>query len=107
MSRHGRYGGSSRCYGEWQEFMLCYASKDTTEPSQCQLKVNDYLECLHHTNELERAARIKGQLSEMKAEIGEVKNARKSTIKPVWDFWKDRNAEELSPTATKSLGLVE
>ncbi|GBE83970.1 hypothetical protein BKA93DRAFT_791462 [Sparassis latifolia] len=52
-------GGTPRCFAFWQEFSKCYAQTDA--PSQCRLQADDYLECLHHTNEIARAKAIKAE----------------------------------------------
>ncbi|GAA5853932.1 hypothetical protein JCM8547_008161 [Rhodosporidiobolus lusitaniae] len=52
-------GGRSRCFPFWQDFQKCYAGADV--PEQCALQKEDYLECLHHTKEVSRAMKIKGQ----------------------------------------------
>ncbi|KAH6917932.1 hypothetical protein BKA70DRAFT_1245730 [Coprinopsis sp. MPI-PUGE-AT-0042] len=49
-------GGRPRCFAFWQEFQKCYAQADV--PSECTLKANDYLECLHKPKEQARAAAI-------------------------------------------------
>ncbi|KZO94145.1 hypothetical protein CALVIDRAFT_539191 [Calocera viscosa TUFC12733] len=46
-------GGPSRCFPFWQEFAKCYAEADF--PSECLRKKEDYVECLHHTQEKTRA----------------------------------------------------
>ncbi|OBZ67893.1 hypothetical protein A0H81_12188 [Grifola frondosa] len=37
----------------------CYAQTD--EPSECRGYADDYLECLHHTNEIARAKAIRAE----------------------------------------------
>lgn len=42
--------GRNRCYTFWQEFHKCYALAD--KPEECVLQRDDYLECLHHSKEV-------------------------------------------------------
>jgi len=58
-SGFGYTGGRSRCFAYWQEFSKCYAQTDV--PSQCRSQVDDYLECLHHTQEIARAKAVKAE----------------------------------------------
>lgn len=51
--------GRSRCFVYWQEFSKCYSQADA--PSQCRVQADDYLECLHHTKEIERAKAIRAE----------------------------------------------
>ncbi|GAA5871444.1 hypothetical protein JCM3774_005602 [Rhodotorula dairenensis] len=62
-------GGRSRCFAFWQDFQKCYAGADV--PEQCALQKEDYLECLHHTKEVQRAMRVKSEyLSKTQHELG-------------------------------------
>jgi len=58
-SGFGYTGGRSRCFPFWQEFAKCYAQADF--PSQCILQKEDYVECLHHTQEKARAKMLQYQ----------------------------------------------
>ncbi|KAH9941890.1 uncharacterized protein BXZ73DRAFT_98278 [Epithele typhae] len=58
-SGFGIHGGVGRCFAFWQEFSKCYAQTDT--PSKCRAPAEDYLECLHHTKEIERAKELKAE----------------------------------------------
>ncbi|KAI9481376.1 MAG: hypothetical protein EXX96DRAFT_566470 [Benjaminiella poitrasii] len=58
-SGFGLDGGRGRCFHFWQEFNKCYATADL--PRQCLDQRDDYLECLHHTKEFARVARIKAE----------------------------------------------
>ncbi|KAI6148670.1 hypothetical protein BKA82DRAFT_4140389 [Pisolithus tinctorius] len=58
-SGFGYTGGRSRCFAYWQEFSKCYSQADA--PSQCRVQADDYLECLHHTKEIERAKAIRAE----------------------------------------------
>ncbi|EKM57600.1 uncharacterized protein PHACADRAFT_206492 [Phanerochaete carnosa HHB-10118-sp] len=58
-SGFGFGGGPSRCFGYWREFAKCYASADS--PSQCRVQADDYLECLHRTQEIARAKAVKAE----------------------------------------------
>ncbi|EMD35646.1 hypothetical protein CERSUDRAFT_116386 [Gelatoporia subvermispora B] len=58
-SGYGVHGGVPRCFAYWQEFQKCYAQADA--PVQCRLQADDYLECLHHTNEIARAKAVKAE----------------------------------------------
>ncbi|KAI6029719.1 hypothetical protein PISMIDRAFT_681491 [Pisolithus microcarpus 441] len=58
-SGFGYTGGRSRCFVYWQEFSKCYSQADA--PSQCRVQADDYLECLHHTKEIERAKAIRAE----------------------------------------------
>ncbi|EAU89390.1 hypothetical protein CC1G_11086 [Coprinopsis cinerea okayama7 len=49
-------GGRPRCFAYWQEFQKCYAQTDS--PRECRPAANDYLECLHHPKETQRALAI-------------------------------------------------
>ncbi|KAK7685584.1 hypothetical protein QCA50_011451 [Cerrena zonata] len=51
--------GTPRCFPFWQEFSKCYASTDN--PGQCRAQADDYLECLHRTQEIARARAIKAE----------------------------------------------
>ncbi|TFK32330.1 hypothetical protein BDQ12DRAFT_728754 [Crucibulum laeve] len=59
-SGFGYTGGRSRCFTYWQEFSKCYAQTDA--PSECRPQVNDYLECLHHPQEIARAKVVEKEL---------------------------------------------
>ncbi|EDR08198.1 uncharacterized protein LACBIDRAFT_179454 [Laccaria bicolor S238N-H82] len=52
-SGFGWGGGRSRCFTYWQEFQKCYAQTDN--PIECRPQSRDYLECLHHPQEVTRA----------------------------------------------------
>ncbi|KAF7795641.1 hypothetical protein EIP86_006806 [Pleurotus ostreatoroseus] len=58
-SGFGYNGGTSRCFAYWQEFTKCYASTD--HPGKCRLQADDYLECLHRTQEIARAQAVKAE----------------------------------------------
>ncbi|TFL04502.1 hypothetical protein BDV98DRAFT_562341 [Pterulicium gracile] len=58
-SGFGLSGGTSRCFVYWQEFSKCYTKTDF--PQECQPQVDDYLECLHHTKEIERAKTVRAE----------------------------------------------
>ncbi|WFD20518.1 hypothetical protein MCAP1_002764 [Malassezia caprae] len=73
-SGFGIKGGPSRCFAFWQDFRKCYLTAD--EPSECTLQKEDYLECLHHTKELERAHAIQRRMIEVQHE--ESKRARET-----------------------------
>ncbi|SHO79139.1 Uncharacterized protein MSYG_3487 [Malassezia sympodialis ATCC 42132] len=73
-SGFGIKGGPSRCFAFWQDFRKCYLTAD--EPSECSLQKEDYLECLHHTKELERAHMIQRRMIEVQHE--ESKRARET-----------------------------
>ncbi|KAI6019952.1 hypothetical protein F5J12DRAFT_968327 [Pisolithus orientalis] len=79
-SGFGYTGGRSRCFAYWQEFSKVYIRRspigftgtDETEPrlqcysqadapSQCRVQADDYLECLHHTKEIERAKAVRAE----------------------------------------------
>ncbi|KDQ50375.1 hypothetical protein JAAARDRAFT_42165 [Jaapia argillacea MUCL 33604] len=51
--------GQPRCFAYWREFSKCYAGSDT--PKQCKAQADDYLECLHHTQETARAKAVKAE----------------------------------------------
>ncbi|KAI0078638.1 hypothetical protein K474DRAFT_1674011 [Panus rudis PR-1116 ss-1] len=53
------HGGQPRCFAFWQEFSKCYAATDF--PAQCKAQADDYLECLHRTQEIARAKAIKAE----------------------------------------------
>merc|ERR1712080_498925 len=62
-------GGRSRCFACGQDCQRGYAGADG--PEQCALQKEDYLECLHHTKEVQRAMRIKSEyLSKTQHELG-------------------------------------
>ncbi|AXA50812.1 NADH dehydrogenase (ubiquinone) Fe-S protein 5 [Malassezia restricta] len=71
-SGFGVKGGPSRCFTFWQEFRKCYLTSES--PSDCALPRDDYLECLHHTKELERTHQIHGRMIQLQHE--ESKRAR-------------------------------
>ncbi|KAI0783804.1 hypothetical protein C8Q75DRAFT_782142 [Abortiporus biennis] len=58
-SGFGVNGGVPRCFSYWQEFSKCYASTDS--PASCRAQADDYLECLHHTQEIARAKAVKAE----------------------------------------------
>ncbi|KZT25691.1 hypothetical protein NEOLEDRAFT_1178156 [Neolentinus lepideus HHB14362 ss-1] len=58
-STFGLHGGRPRCFAFWQEFSKCYAGTDN--PKQCKPMADDYLECLHHTQEIARAKAVKAE----------------------------------------------
>ncbi|KAH9915849.1 uncharacterized protein B0H18DRAFT_984732 [Fomitopsis serialis] len=58
-SGFGFNGGVPRCFPYWQEFQKCYAQTDV--PAKCRPPLDDYVECLHHTNEIARAKTIKAE----------------------------------------------
>ncbi|KIJ25630.1 hypothetical protein M422DRAFT_785492 [Sphaerobolus stellatus SS14] len=71
-SGFGYHGGRSRCYNYWQEFMKCYTQTD--DPGACRPPAEDYMECLHHTKEIERAKIVHHQflkLAEQQAHEGQ------------------------------------
>ncbi|WFD39778.1 uncharacterized protein MJAP1_002759 [Malassezia japonica] len=59
------------------DFRKCYVTADS--PSECKLQVDDYLECLHHTKELERAHVLQEHLIKRQAE--ESRQAREAAKK--------------------------
>ncbi|EDP41714.1 hypothetical protein MGL_3922 [Malassezia globosa CBS 7966] len=71
-SGFGVNGGPSRCFSFWQDFRKCYVSSES--PAECSLLRDDYLECLHHTKELERANKIQNRMIEVQHQ--ESKRAR-------------------------------
>ncbi|WFD27838.1 hypothetical protein MNAN1_002844 [Malassezia nana] len=73
-SGFGIKGGPSRCFAFWQDFRKCYLTAD--EPTECVPQKEDYLECLHHTKELERAHAIQRRMIEVQHE--ESKRAREA-----------------------------
>ncbi|EJC97691.1 uncharacterized protein FOMMEDRAFT_130381 [Fomitiporia mediterranea MF3/22] len=73
-SGFGFTGGPSRCFAYWQEFSKCYANTDN--PQVCIAQSEDYLECLHHTKEIERAKTVKAQF--IKKAEHEAKEGRKA-----------------------------
>ncbi|KII87787.1 hypothetical protein PLICRDRAFT_42283 [Plicaturopsis crispa FD-325 SS-3] len=58
-SGYGYKGGRSRCFAYWQEFSKCYAETDS--PSACRLQADDYLECLHHPQDIARQQAVKAE----------------------------------------------
>ncbi|KZT60866.1 hypothetical protein CALCODRAFT_70097 [Calocera cornea HHB12733] len=77
-------GGPSRCFPFWQEFAKCYAEADY--PSQCLLKKEDYVECLHHTQEKTRAKILRyNALKKQQREAAEGKKEAdvKATSQPI------------------------
>ncbi|WFD31113.1 hypothetical protein MSPP1_002146 [Malassezia sp. CBS 17886] len=73
-SGFGYNGGPSRCFSFWQDFRKCYVMSEN--PGQCKFQKEDYLECLHHTKELERAHVI--QAHEIERQHKESKRAREA-----------------------------
>ncbi|KAF8524268.1 hypothetical protein BU17DRAFT_63268 [Hysterangium stoloniferum] len=69
------HGGRSRCFAHWQEFAKCYAQTDN--PHQCRPPAEDYLECLHHTKEIDRAKTVQSQF--VKYAQQQTKEHRKAT----------------------------
>jgi len=65
-SGFGYNGGTSRCFNEWQRFLECYTSAETTKRVQCTPQADDYFECLHHRKEKARTLAIKTQLDKNK-----------------------------------------
>ncbi|CCH44272.1 hypothetical protein BN7_3833 [Wickerhamomyces ciferrii] len=70
-SGHGFNGGPSRCFGEWQRFIECYTSEETSHPVKCTPHADDYFECLHHNKERARVQMIQAQLNKNKADAKE------------------------------------
>ncbi|CAO1629291.1 unnamed protein product [Sympodiomycopsis kandeliae] len=56
-SGYGYNGGTSRCFTFWREFQACYVQADT--PGDCVNQKEDYLECLHHGKEMQRAEKLR------------------------------------------------
>ncbi|KAG6334965.1 hypothetical protein ID866_4121 [Astraeus odoratus] len=90
-------GGRSRCFTYWQEFSKCYSQADA--PSQCRAQADDYLECLHHTKEIERAKAVRAEF--IKKAEHQAKEGRKvaevladGVIVSVGLIQRDRGAED-------------
>lgn len=55
-SGFGVTGARGRCYAYWRSFANCVEGSD--DNLKCNLEREDYLECLHHMKQTERAKRI-------------------------------------------------
>ncbi|KAI9315871.1 hypothetical protein BX666DRAFT_1952325 [Dichotomocladium elegans] len=90
-SGFGLDGGRGRCFHFWQEFNKCYASADF--PQQCLAQRDDYMECLHHTKEFARVARIKTEelkLAEEKLKLKASANAAATSNLPRLNIVDDK-----------------
>ncbi|KAI5966188.1 uncharacterized protein KGF55_000497 [Candida pseudojiufengensis] len=64
MQPYSRFGGTRRCFFEFQKLVDCTTSSDTTSKKQCLPKFEDYNECLHGLKEREQVRILNKQLSE-------------------------------------------
>ncbi|EJU02359.1 hypothetical protein DACRYDRAFT_116070 [Dacryopinax primogenitus] len=83
-SGFGYTGGPSRCFPFWQEFAKCYAQADF--PNQCKAQKEDYVECLHHTQEKARAKALRHELQTQQAHqahVGKQEADIKATSAPI------------------------
>eukprot|EP00049_Salpingoeca_infusionum_P017449 m.353006 g.353006 ORF g.353006 m.353006 type:complete len:86 (+) comp16663_c0_seq1:96-353(+) len=61
-----RYGGEGRCYRFWQDFVAC-TKKNGGEKAVCVPAKEDYLECLHHTKQNARLAKVEAEMKRQQA----------------------------------------
>ncbi|WPK25360.1 hypothetical protein PUMCH_002672 [Australozyma saopauloensis] len=62
MQPYSRDGGTRRCFYEFQTFMACYTSAETSTSKQCTPQFDDYYECIHGFKEREKARLMVKQL---------------------------------------------
>ncbi|KPI37246.1 uncharacterized protein AB675_1445 [Cyphellophora attinorum] len=70
-SGYGAYGGVSRCFPFWQEYMACYVinqnDPEARKQGVCVPRLEDYYECLHHKKEHARALAIQNAMRKAQA----------------------------------------
>ena len=64
MQPYSRSGGTRRCFYEFQSWMSCVTSADTTSVKQCKPVFEDYEECLHGLKEKEKVRLMVQQLKD-------------------------------------------
>lgn len=62
MQPYSRSGGTRRCFYEFQSWMSCVTSSDTTSIKQCKASFEDYEECLHGLKDREKVRLMLQQL---------------------------------------------
>ncbi|KAJ6258361.1 hypothetical protein Dda_6401 [Drechslerella dactyloides] len=77
-SGYGNHGGITRCFPFWQDVMACYVLNTTQESDAGKIKCRgyreDYYECLHHTKEIEKVARINEAIRRYQMGLGHAKD---------------------------------
>lgn len=89
------YLGRGRCFHFWQEFSKCYASADF--PTQCNAERDDYLECLHHTKEVQSSLLNAWQYQKWTEELTSIAHGNSLLVSPVsrpknWSKLKRENS---------------
>ncbi|CAK9437929.1 uncharacterized protein LODBEIA_P23070 [Lodderomyces beijingensis] len=64
MQPYSRFGGTRKCFYEFQLLVNCHTSADTTNKKQCLPAFEDYNECLHGLKERAKARALIDQLAE-------------------------------------------
>lgn len=64
MQPYSRFGGTRRCFYQFQLLVDCHTSADTKSKKQCLPKFEDYNECLHGLKEREKVRTLINQLDE-------------------------------------------
>ncbi|KAI3405210.1 hypothetical protein KGF56_001987 [Candida oxycetoniae] len=64
MQPYSRFGGTRRCFYEFQLLVNCHTSADVKSKKQCLPAFDDYNECLHGLKERSKARTMAEQLAE-------------------------------------------
>ncbi|KAK6497119.1 hypothetical protein TWF506_004594 [Arthrobotrys conoides] len=77
-SGYGATGGVTPCFPFWQDFLACYIM-NTTKYSDagkllCRPYRDDYYECLHHTKEMDKVAKINDVIRRYEMGLGHVRD---------------------------------
>uniref|UniRef100_A0A7S0SRJ3 NADH dehydrogenase [ubiquinone] iron-sulfur protein 5 n=1 Tax=Mantoniella antarctica TaxID=81844 RepID=A0A7S0SRJ3_9CHLO len=99
-SGFGAKGNEGRCYKLWKNFSGCMSTAD--DPSDCIYMRADYIECLHHRNEVINQNTVTMEAEKLgKASIARIKADKMKELSEPWEKIKELLRDVQNPDKWK------